>query len=101
MTDPHADPASTTDDEPETPFWLPALGFALFVLGGLAWAVTPPAQAATPAALPVSAPSVAPAPPPAPPPSPPPAAIPPPSAPPPALSALPTRPVPRPTKKHP
>jgi hypothetical protein len=42
--------AAAADDEPETPFWLPALGFVLFVAGGLAWAITPPAQAATPPA---------------------------------------------------
>jgi hypothetical protein len=52
MTDPHSDPPSSTDDEPETPVWLPALGFALFIVGGLAWAVTPPIQSATPPPLP-------------------------------------------------
>ena len=78
MTDPHSNPASIPGDagdadvatgsdhgghahgsddhaEPESPFWLPALGFALFVSGGVAWAVTPPARAATPAALPAPA----------------------------------------------
>jgi hypothetical protein len=82
MTDPHSDPPSSTDDEPETPVWLPALGFALFLVGGLAWAVTPPMASATPPPLPppvvVSAP---------PPPAPPtqqaaPAPAPPPTAPP-------------------
>ncbi len=63
MTDPHSDPPST-DDEPETPVWLPALGFALFILGGVAWAVTPPVVSATPPPLP--APSVVAAPPPPP-----------------------------------
>ena len=43
MTDSHSAPTSP-DDEPETPFWLPPLGFALFIIGGLAWAVTPPAE---------------------------------------------------------
>ncbi|HTB75693.1 MAG TPA: hypothetical protein VK762_20725 [Polyangiaceae bacterium] len=64
MTDSHADPQSP-DVEPETPVWLPALGFALFVVGGVAWAVTPPVVSATPPPLPP--PIVAPAtPPPAP-----------------------------------
>ncbi len=67
MTDPHADPPSSTDDEPETPVWLPALGFALFLVGGLAWAVTPPMVSATPPPLPPPV-VVSAAPPPAPPP---------------------------------
>ncbi len=86
MTDPHSNPASIPGDagdadvatgsdhhgghahgsddhaEPESPFWLPALGFALFVAGGIAWAVTPPARAATPAALPAPTTESAPAP---------------------------------------
>jgi hypothetical protein len=70
MTDSHADPHST-DDEPQTPVWLPALGFALFVVGGVAWAVTPPAVSAAPPPMP--APSVVVAPPPAPQAAPPPA----------------------------
>ncbi|HEX4448076.1 MAG TPA: hypothetical protein VH044_15110, partial [Polyangiaceae bacterium] len=41
----HAHHAAAADDEPETPFWLPALGFAFFIAGGLAWALTPSAQA--------------------------------------------------------
>jgi hypothetical protein len=65
MTDPHSDAPSGAGDEPETPPWLPALGFALFVVGGVAWAVTPPAVSATPPPLP--APSVVAAPPPPPP----------------------------------
>jgi hypothetical protein len=60
MTDPHSAPASPADDEPESPFWLPALGFVLFIVGGLAWAVTPPmahptAEPAAKAAEPASA----------------------------------------------
>lgn len=65
MTDSHSDPPSSTDDEPETPVWLPALGFALFVVGGVAWAVTPPLASAMPPPLP--APSVVAASPPPPP----------------------------------
>jgi hypothetical protein len=48
MTDSHSVSASPADDEPETPFWLPALGFVLFIVGGVAWAVTPPLGQATP-----------------------------------------------------
>jgi hypothetical protein len=62
MTDPHSDAPSAAVDEPESPAWLPALGFALFVVGGVAWAVTPPVVSATPPPLP--APSVVAAPPP-------------------------------------
>jgi len=53
MTDPHPDPsasASPAEDEPETPFWLPALGFALFVFGGIGWAVSPSLASASPPA---------------------------------------------------
>ncbi len=51
MTDSHFAPPSPASDEPETPAWLPALGFVLMVVGGLAWAVTPPtAQASAPEA---------------------------------------------------
>jgi hypothetical protein len=63
MTDSHADPQST-DNEPQTPVWLPALGFALFILGGVAWAVTPRAVSATPPPLPAPSVVAAPAPPP-------------------------------------
>jgi hypothetical protein len=42
--------AVPAEGEPETPFWLPALGFLIFVAGGIFWMVTPPAQAATPPA---------------------------------------------------
>jgi hypothetical protein len=62
MTDPPSDAPSAAVDEPETPAWLPALGFALFMVGGVAWAVTPPAVSATPP--PLSVPSVSAAPPP-------------------------------------
>jgi hypothetical protein len=65
MTDPHSDAPSAPVDEPESPAWLPALGFALFVVGGVAWAVTPPVVSATPPPLP--APSAVAAPPPPPP----------------------------------
>jgi hypothetical protein len=65
MTDPHSDAPPAAVDEPESPAWLPALGFALFVVGGVAWAVTPPVVSATPPPLP--APSVVAAPPPPPP----------------------------------
>ncbi|HEY5147937.1 MAG TPA: hypothetical protein VII82_14280 [Polyangiaceae bacterium] len=111
MTDPHSAPsshASPAEDEPETPFWLPALGFALFVFGGIGWAVSPSLASATPPPLPpptvvkaappptASAPPAAPAPPVTPPPAP-------------AQSAAPTlhRKLPgappgaRPAKKHP
>jgi hypothetical protein len=120
MTDPHSDPPSSTDDEPETPVWLPALGFALFLVGGLAWAVTPPMVSATPPPLPPPV-VVSAAPPPAPPPqqaapaqAPQPAA--PPSANPPGLAhpggprlvpggaggaGAPGMMLPRPAKKHP
>jgi hypothetical protein len=63
MSDPHADPQSPVD-EPETPAWLPALGFALFIGGGVAWAVTPPTVSATPPPLPPPVVLPAPAPPP-------------------------------------
>ena len=120
MTDPHSETPSSADDEPETPVWLPALGFALFVVGGVAWAVTPPAVSATPP--PIAAPSVAPAPPPPPPqaqqpqaapPSPPPTATapttPPPFAPHPGggpklrlgTPGTPGALIPRPAKNHP
>jgi hypothetical protein len=109
MSEPHADPHSTVD-EPETPVWLPALGFALFIGAGVAWAVTPPLASATPPPLPP--PVVMPAPTP-----PPPAAQPAAPAPTPPASASALRPggpvpksvlpgmpgglAPRPLKKHP
>jgi hypothetical protein len=118
MTDPHSDPPSSTDDEPETPVWLPALGFALFVVGGVAWAVTPPMASATP--LPLPAPSVVAAPPPPPPtasappanapaasaPAPPPPVPPHPGGPTPkgklpGATGAPGMMLPRPAKKHP
>jgi hypothetical protein len=54
MSDPHDSHSSSApaEDEPETPFWLPALGFALFVFGGLGWAVSPSATQGTPGPLP-------------------------------------------------
>jgi hypothetical protein len=63
MSEPHADPQSTVD-EPETPVWLPALGFALFIGAGVAWAVTPPMASATPPPLPPPVVMPAPTPPP-------------------------------------
>src|SRR5579872_7502975 len=63
MSDPHADPQSKVE-EPATPVWLPALGFALFIGGGVAWAVTPPAVSATPPPLPPPVVMPAPTPPP-------------------------------------
>ncbi len=49
MTASHSAPTSPANDEPETPAWLPALGFVLLVAVGLTWAVTPPtAQAGGP-----------------------------------------------------
>lgn len=56
MSDPHV---SAPDDEPKTPMWLPALGAALFLAVGLAWAVSP----ASPPPPPEAAASAAPAPP--------------------------------------
>ena len=41
MTDSHASAAVPLEDEPKTPMWLPALGAALFLSVGLAWAVSP------------------------------------------------------------
>jgi hypothetical protein len=103
MTDPHPDTVSPAEDEPVTPFWLPPLGFALFVLGGIGWAVSPSLTSATPPALPpptvVTAATVAPPPPPAPAPVAPPSA-----APAPAQSAAPVhgaRKVPPPAGMHP
>jgi len=73
MTDLHSDTVSPAEDEPETPFWLPALGFALFVFGGIGWAVSPSLPSATPPPLPpptvvtaVAASALPPPPPPAP-----------------------------------
>src|ERR1019366_2464496 len=109
MTDLHSDTVSPAEDEPETPFWLPALGFALFVFGGIGWAVSPSLPSATPPPLPPALPSAPP------PPLPPPTVVtavaasalppPPPAAPPPpSQSAAPVhgaRKVPPPAGTHP
>jgi hypothetical protein len=101
MTDHHSDPPSRMDDEPETPTWLPALGFALLIGAGVAWAVTPPLQSATPQAFVAPSVTVVPAAPPAPSPSP--QATPPPVPARPAAPPVnpPTNPLPRAVKKRP
>jgi hypothetical protein len=79
MSDPHSDSHAPIEEEPETPFWLPALGFALFVFGGIGWAVSPSLPSGTPGPLPPppTATAAAPAASPAPAPTPPPQALPP------------------------
>src|SRR4029077_18024650 len=61
MTESHSAPNPEAEGEPETPTWLPALGFVLFVATGLAWAITAPTtrDAAPPAAASVGAPEPA------------------------------------------
>ncbi|HQY63323.1 MAG: hypothetical protein IPQ09_16430 [Myxococcales bacterium] len=46
-----ADTHAPREEEPKTPMWLPALGAALFLLGGMwwAWSSSPSATPADPA----------------------------------------------------
>jgi hypothetical protein len=48
MSDSDSDHGPAAPPEPKTPMWLPALGAVLFLLVGLAWALSPtPAPAQT------------------------------------------------------
>ena len=60
----HPAPTAADVDEPQTPMWLPALGVAIFLGAGLAWAILPaesaPKQAtASPTGAPAAAASAA------------------------------------------
>lgn len=52
-----ASESTSTGAEPKSPMWLPALGGALFLFGGVLWLVTPPfgqADAPDPAGQPAA-----------------------------------------------
>jgi hypothetical protein len=50
--------AAATDEEPRTPAWLPALGAALFLAVGVAWALWPSSARTAPVEVPSNAPKV-------------------------------------------